>query len=191
MASYFEDLNIAVNNNRSHRETRNVDLDDFMTPAPLRGNGDNSNSRRHVDPAQNLQQLLQTANFLSQFREQMQAVGNHDQEQFLDNLVSQLLEESQSQAKGPPPASERFIRSLPGIKADQLDSEETCIICKDNLKTSDQPVTKMPCGHYFDRECLVPWLQLHNTCPLCRFEVETEEKVKQEEEEEARDMMYG
>lgn len=51
----------------------------------------------------------------------MQAVGNHDQEQFLDNLVSQLLEESQSQAKGPPPASERFIRSLPGIKADQLD----------------------------------------------------------------------
>lgn len=46
-------------------------------------------------------------------------------------------------------------------------------------------------GHFFDRECLVPWLQLHNTCPLCRFEVETEEKVKQEEEEEARDMMYG
>lgn len=46
-------------------------------------------------------------------------------------------------------------------------------------------------GHYFDRECLVPWLQLHNTCPLCRFEVETEEQVKQEEEEEARDMMYG
>lgn len=56
-----EDLNIAVNNNRSLRETRNVDLDDFMTPAPLRGNGDNSNSRRRVDPAQNLQQLLQTA----------------------------------------------------------------------------------------------------------------------------------
>lgn len=51
----------------------------------------------------------------------MQAVGNHDQEQFLDNLVSQLLEESQSNAKGPPPASERFLGSLPRIKADQLD----------------------------------------------------------------------
>ncbi|CDS09196.1 hypothetical protein LRAMOSA10556 [Lichtheimia ramosa] len=189
MASYFEDLNIAVNDNRSHRETRNVDLDDFMTPTSLHGSS--NSSRRHVDPTHNLQQLLQTANFLSQFREQMQAVGNHDQEQFLDNLVSQLLEESQSNAKGPPPASERFLGSLPRIKADQLDSEETCIICKDNLKTSDQPVTKMPCGHYFDRECLVPWLQLHNTCPLCRFEVETEEQVKQEEEEEARDMMYG
>lgn len=58
---------------------------------------------------------------MSQFREQMQAVGNHDQEQFLDNLVSQLLEESQSNAKGPPPASERFLGSLPRIKADQLD----------------------------------------------------------------------
>lgn len=56
-----EDLNIAVNNNRSNRETRNVDLDEFMTPTPLRGNGDHGNSRRHVDPAHNLQQLLQTA----------------------------------------------------------------------------------------------------------------------------------
>lgn len=98
----------------------------------------------------------------------MQAGGDADQEQFLDNLVSQLLEESQSNAKGPPPASKRFIDALPSVKQSTLDrykihapglsepltdslsfvyawiSEETCIICKDNLKSSEGTVTRMP-----------------------------------------------
>ncbi|KAG1076672.1 hypothetical protein G6F42_025365 [Rhizopus arrhizus] len=98
----------------------------------------------------------------------MQAGGDVDQEQFLDNLVSQLLEESQSNAKGPPPASKRFIDTLPTIKQHTLDS-----------------------GHLFDRECIVPWLELHHTCPMCRFEVETEQKAQEEEEEEQRGWMYG
>jgi hypothetical protein len=59
--------------------------------------------------------------FFDQFREQMQVGGDENQEQFLDNLVSQLLEESQSNAKGPPPASARFIESLPKVKKDGLD----------------------------------------------------------------------
>jgi hypothetical protein len=51
---------------------------------------------------------------------QMQAEGDTNQEQFLDDLVSQLLEESQSNAKGPPPASNRFIMSLPVINKQVL-----------------------------------------------------------------------
>jgi hypothetical protein len=46
-------------------------------------------------------------------------------------------------------------------------------------------------GHLFDRECIVPWLELHHTCPMCRFEVETEQKAQEEEEEEQRGWMYG
>ncbi|KAG2219036.1 hypothetical protein INT45_003927 [Circinella minor] len=178
----LDDLNIkTTDNSRQRQQHYNVDLDDFM--------GHSSSSQRtHIDPTHNLQQLMQTAH---QFRDQMQATGNRDQEEFLDDLVSQLLEESQSNAKGPPPASDRFIRLLPKIKSGQIDSDETCIICKDNLKKSESSVTQMPCGHYFDRECLVPWLELHHTCPLCRFKVETEQTVKEEEEEEARDFMYG
>ncbi|CAO3696577.1 unnamed protein product [Rhizopus stolonifer] len=141
----------------------------------------------HVET--NVEQLLQTANFLNQFREQMQAEGNVDQEQFLDNLVSQLLEESQNDIKGPPPASKRFMNSLPIIRVSNDD--DTCIICKDSLKGSSNAVTKMPCGHLFDKECIIPWLELHNTCPMCRYQVETEEKVKEEEEEERQGWMYG
>lgn len=51
----------------------------------------------------------------------MQTGGDVEQEQFLDNLVSQLLEESQSNAKGPPPASKRFIDNLPTVQTNALD----------------------------------------------------------------------
>jgi hypothetical protein len=46
----------------------------------------------------------------------MQTEGNVAQEEFLDNLVSQLLEESQNDIKGPPPASKRFINALPNVR---------------------------------------------------------------------------
>ena len=34
----------------------------------------------------------------------------------------------------------------------------------------------MPCGHPFHKKCITPWLKLHNTCPICRFAVETNDK---------------
>ncbi|CAO3647873.1 unnamed protein product [Mucor hiemalis] len=189
MSSYFNELGIASNDNKK-KSTYNVDLNAFMNPSSGSIPGDSAYNGRG-DTVSNVQQLIQTANFFNQFREQMQATGDGDQEEFLDNLVSQLLEESQTNAKGPPPASKRFIDTLPTVKTNALDSEESCVICKDNLKSSDSPVTRMPCGHYFDRDCIVPWLELHHTCPMCRSEVETEKQVQEEEEEEQRGWMYG
>ncbi|KAI7864612.1 hypothetical protein BDF14DRAFT_1833434 [Spinellus fusiger] len=179
MASYFDDLNITQQQQKKKHYT--VDIDDFMAPS----------SNRTASSASSQPPQLQTATLFAQFRQQMAAQGNDQQEQFLDNLVSQLLEESQSEAKGPPPASQRFIASLPSVNKKTLDVEETCIICKDILCTSESKVTRMPCGHHFDQDCLVPWLSLHHTCPLCRHTVESEKQVKEEEEEESRGWMYG
>ncbi|KAI9282571.1 hypothetical protein BY458DRAFT_496659 [Sporodiniella umbellata] len=178
MASYFDELGITSSKTK---RALDVDLDTFMNPNSALAFSDQSGS--------SVEQLLQTANFFNQFRVQMQAEGNEDQEQFLDNLVSQLLEESQNDIKGPPPASKRFINTLPATQA--LDDNDACIICKDSLKSSSNTVTKMPCGHLFDKECIVPWLELHNTCPMCRYEVESEETVKKEEEEEKQSWMYS
>ncbi|KAG0735954.1 hypothetical protein G6F57_002065 [Rhizopus arrhizus] len=171
MTSYFDELGIT---STQKKKIVDVDLDAFMNPTPA--------SQHSNSVETNVQQLIQTANFFNQFREQMQTEGNVAQEEFLDNLVSQLLEESQNDIKGPPPASKRFINALPNVRV--LNDDDTCIICKDNLMQSSNAVTRMPCGHLFDKECIIPWLELHNTCPMCRYQVETEEKVKQEEEEE-------
>ena len=35
---------------------------------------------------------------------------------------------------------------------------------------------KLPCGHLFHKECVVGWLEKNCTCPVCRFELETDGK---------------
>eukprot|EP01048_Picozoa_sp_COSAG05_P017432 COSAG05_NODE_2374_length_3159_cov_2.026471_2_plen_122_part_00 len=33
----------------------------------------------------------------------------------------------------------------------------------------------MPCEHNFHEDCLLPWLETHNSCPTCRAEVAVDE----------------
>lgn len=50
-----------------------------------------------------------------------------------------------------------------GKKADEPESC-VCAICQDVFV---EPVT-LPCGHSFDRRCLLSHLELRSDCPLCR-----------------------
>jgi hypothetical protein len=52
----------------------------------------------------------------------------------------------------------------------EIDDEEdgdTCAICFAPLIDGDR-VGALPCDHVFHVECLKPWLQKHNRCPLCQ-----------------------
>lgn len=85
----------------------------------------------------------------------------------LDSVISELF--GQFEGTGPPPAEKEMISSLPtvSITKDQTDCRLECSVCKEEF-CLDESVRKLPCLHFFHSECIVPWLELHDTCPVCR-----------------------
>uniref|UniRef100_A0A8D2ZLS7 RING-type E3 ubiquitin transferase n=1 Tax=Scophthalmus maximus TaxID=52904 RepID=A0A8D2ZLS7_SCOMX len=85
----------------------------------------------------------------------------------LDAVITELL--GQLESTGPPPAEEEMISSLPTvcISQEQIDCRLECPVCREEYSFGE-PVRKLPCLHYFHSHCIVPWLELHDTCPVCR-----------------------
>jgi hypothetical protein len=79
-----------------------------------------------------------------------------------------------------PPASQNAIDRLPMVKvtADDLleAANKECTVCLDEQKLGNYCV-KLQCGHLFHRDCLTDWLKCQCTCPVCRFEIETDDKT--------------
>jgi len=77
-----------------------------------------------------------------------------------------------------PPASKRILRNLPTVQVTQDDLiEETnknCCICLEDQEIGATAV-KLPCGHIYHPPCLKEWLEKCCTCPVCRFELETDD----------------
>lgn len=48
-----------------------------------------------------------------------------------------------------------------------IDASLQCSVCWEDFKL-DEPVRKLVCDHFYHTDCIVPWLQLHGTCPICR-----------------------
>ncbi|WVZ05417.1 hypothetical protein V8G54_018763 [Vigna mungo] len=91
-----------------------------------------------------------------------------------DRLLEQL---SQIEINGigryeHPPASKAAIDSLPTIEIDNthLTMESHCAVCKEAFELGTA-VREMPCKHIYHPECILPWLALHNSCPVCRHEL--------------------
>ncbi|CAG9313354.1 unnamed protein product [Blepharisma stoltei] len=86
------------------------------------------------------------------------------------NFVSLLdiLNQAQQNQQGSPPASEEAINSLPLINC--TIAKSVCPICQDNYREEDK-IRQMPCKHDFHDSCLSTWLRMHNTCPICRFQL--------------------
>ncbi|KAK2580027.1 hypothetical protein KPH14_012315 [Odynerus spinipes] len=85
----------------------------------------------------------------------------------LDAIVTQLL--NQMDGTGPPPLPQKQIDAIPTttVTQSQVDSKLQCSVCWEDFKLAE-PVRQLPCQHFYHTPCIVPWLELHGTCPICR-----------------------
>jgi hypothetical protein len=74
-----------------------------------------------------------------------------------------------------PAAAKSVIANLPSHTiTSQPDELDVCPVCQEELQIHDV-CTTLPCSHVFHKDdCLKPWLQEHHTCPVCRFELITD-----------------
>jgi E3 ubiquitin-protein ligase RNF115/126 len=90
----------------------------------------------------------------------------------LDDLIEQL---TQNDRQGPPPATQSSIDAMPSVKITQrhLSGDSHCPVCKEKFELGSE-AREMPCKHLYHCDCIVPWLEQHNSCPVCRYELPTQ-----------------
>ncbi|XP_050088109.1 E3 ubiquitin-protein ligase RNF126 isoform X2 [Anopheles aquasalis] len=85
----------------------------------------------------------------------------------IDSIVTQLL--NQMDNTGPPPLEKERIAEIPtvAISEKQVEMKLQCSVCFEDFQVGES-VRKLPCLHVYHEPCIIPWLELHGTCPSCR-----------------------
>jgi hypothetical protein len=100
-------------------------------------------------------------------------VDDNENFNFVENLDDEYFQELLNQLhnafepQGVPPASEKIIDNLNDVIVESTDTTGKCTICLEKWHQGET-ITKLNCQHSFCKGCIVQWLKMHNTCPLCR-----------------------
>lgn len=84
----------------------------------------------------------------------------------LDMLLQHLAENDPSRY-GTPPAQKEAVEAMPTVK---IGENLQCSVCLDDFDIGSE-AKEMPCKHKFHSGCIMPWLELHSSCPVCRFQL--------------------
>eukprot|EP00252_Welwitschia_mirabilis_P001093 TRINITY_DN11051_c0_g1_i1.p1 TRINITY_DN11051_c0_g1~~TRINITY_DN11051_c0_g1_i1.p1 ORF type:complete len:409 (+),score=68.44 TRINITY_DN11051_c0_g1_i1:515-1741(+) len=118
-----------------------------------------------------------------------------DPEDYVDDagyeILLQNFAENDDTQRGAPPAAKSAVEGLPCvvISKEQADSDAAlCAICKEMIP--EGAIGKqLPCSHLYHGDCIIPWLNSRNSCPICRFELPTDdadyEEMKKQRTESA------
>ncbi|KAG2548278.1 E3 ubiquitin-protein ligase RING1-like [Panicum virgatum] len=95
----------------------------------------------------------------------------------LEQLIEQLAENDPNRY-GTPPAAKSALSALPDVVVTHTmvaaAEGAECAVCKDDFSPGEV-AKQMPCKHIYHANCIMPWLELHNSCPICRFELPTDD----------------
>ncbi|XP_068646828.1 E3 ubiquitin-protein ligase CIP8-like [Aristolochia californica] len=109
-------------------------------------------------------------------------VGNPDD--YLDAagyevLLQNMAENDGGSRRGAPPAARSAVAALPTVDIGEGENY-VCAICKEGILVGEKG-KKLPCEHVYHGDCIVPWFDARNSCPVCRFELPTDDADYEEE----------
>ncbi|OMO58040.1 Zinc finger, RING-type [Corchorus capsularis] len=87
------------------------------------------------------------------------------------DLLLQYLAENDTNRYGTPPAKKEAVEAMPTVIVEE---NVQCSICLEDIEIGSE-AKEMPCKHYFHSGCIVPWLELHSSCPVCRYQLPADE----------------
>mmetsp|Transcript_1055 Transcript_1055/g.3222 ORF Transcript_1055/g.3222 Transcript_1055/m.3222 type:complete len:862 (-) Transcript_1055:479-3064(-) len=105
----------------------------------------------------------ETEKSAEQPEEQLKSAANDDT---TSEAVAEIRTAEYGVSHGEETSPQRFASCQPG---------DTCSVCRDEFKEG-QEVVQLPCKHCFDEGCIMPWLEMHSTCPICRHQLPLEEE---------------
>lgn len=88
------------------------------------------------------------------------------------NQIIRAIDESMLEAANPrpePPKKVKLINHV--INEEDTKNGRECLICLSDFQAGEQTVM-LKCGHFFHKDCLMPWFVEHHTCPTCRENID-------------------
>ena len=164
---------ILNNNNSENNENNNNNIDNTIR--------NRTNNHRHIFEISSSRRNNRIIDFFDSYYITQSYNDN------IDNIIS-LIMLNDTNKYGNPPASKNSVEQLKKYiidekKIKEFGFENSCAVCKDEFNIGEECLS-MPCNHYFHGNCLLPWLKERNSCPVCRYELPTDdadfEKMKKQ-----------
>ena len=172
------------NNAHNHRSNRYNNLDSWNNESinrfnrnieriRLNNNDNNNNINIEIPDAflQNRNEVL-INNIIRRNNERDNNVNeindNNDNENHNNDDFEEIEDISESDNENA--LDEGIINTFPKAIIDNIENlkEKNCAICLEDFKKGEEQMT-IPCFHMFHSNCISPWFELHNCCPVCKL----------------------
>jgi E3 ubiquitin-protein ligase RNF115/126 len=172
--TFCEDID---NNTNRNSESHPIHFEPFRMNRPNNNNGNNSNNLlNQILFSQGVSQPRSSHGLLDLILN-FAMVQNYNRN--LEYFINQIMMNDNNKY-GNPPASQKAVDNLEKSiitekKLKEFGFENSCPVCKDEFIINEECLL-MPCQHHFHKDCLLPWLKERNSCPVCRYELPTDDE---------------